>query len=186
MNCLKKEELVLLYYGECNERQTKLFRNHTKECISCRQAFAEIEVTCSQLKEEPPCLESGEVEEVLARVQREAKTPQTASVIKEKLSEFSENIKIALTYKPQLVPVAVVVMVMLLILPFLGRERGAIEREFDILEIEMELSLESVEGSLFELYEEQLNATDQRSHHKRSTPRMKLEEDRSKTLKAAT
>ena len=67
------------------------------------------------------------------------------------INEVFANFRFRLVYKPYLIPVAAALVVVIALTPLLKRRRS-LENEFEILQIEMELSLESLEGSIFDLY----------------------------------
>jgi hypothetical protein len=154
MKCPKKEELTLFYYQELGREDMERIRRHLGECRSCRMRYEQMQSTLSELKTDPIHLESREVEDILQKVKVRLTQRRPKNYLQEKLESFAGSVRLGLGYRPQLIPVAVMLIAVFLILPFMARERRTLERDFAILQIEIELSLDNPEGSLFELYEE--------------------------------
>ena len=54
---------------------------------------------------------------------------------------------------PALIPVAAIIIAIVVTFPFMMKRESSLEREFDILQIQLELSLEDSDASIFDLYQ---------------------------------
>lgn len=153
MRCPKKDKLTLFYYRELAEVETKFIKKHLEGCSRCQKEFQDISLTLSQLSREPLQLQAEEIEDILHKAKARIQKRNLLLEAQERLGDFRRNLRLGLSYRPQLVPILTLVLAVLLVIPFIGRRQRFLQHEFDILQIELELSLENTEGSMFELYE---------------------------------
>ena len=152
MKCLNENELILFYWKEVKEERQKKIENHLKECDRCLESYKSIVSLFARVKSDPPQLSEKEVDGILQNVKAKIQTPAHWNVLKDKIDDFSKRLRLKLTYQPQLVPVAVVLAIVLAVIPFIGKRQAYLDKEFDILQVQVELSLDNPEGSLFDLY----------------------------------
>jgi|GEM_PF-2540933 len=180
MKCPKEKELILFYYRELKKRRYKSIEVHLRECSHCLKRYENIGSFFAQLASKPIQLTSQELESMLQHVKQTTYKPSFLINAKDRLEDFLESIRLGLFYKPQLISVTVALIVILIILPLVGK-RHHLNREFDIIQIEMELSLDSIEGTIFDLYEEELVLMDETSSLEPPTLHSKIETVRRET-----
>lgn len=174
MKCFKEKQLILLYYGELKANQVKLIRKHLGECPDCFKRYEDIKAFSARLTLKPPQLIDGELEDMLKDIKAKVRKPNLWTSISYKINHLLENVRLGVSNKPQLVPVLVALILILVFLPFVGKKERNLDKEFDILRIEIELSLDNLEGSIFELYEEELILMDELSSIKIYIPHKRI------------
>lgn len=173
MRCIKEDELVLFYYRDLKKSRLKLIENHLKTCQHCLKRYKGLESLFARLKSDPLQLKKEELENILTNVRGQIRKHHILDDTRERINTFLQNLRLGLSYKPKLVPVVVILIVALGIWPLIGKIQRPLDREFDILQIEVELSLDNLEWSIFELYEEDFAFIDEMSHLRYPTPRSK-------------
>ena len=161
MRCLKEKELILFYYRELKEGRHKQLAEHLRECPRCLKKYKNIESVFSQIESKPLQLTPQELDSIVENVKARLGKLSFRERVKDRIYEFLQNLRLGLFYKPQLVPVMVALIIILGGLAVVRSRQHFLNREFDILEIEIELSLDDVEGSIFELYEGDLEFNDE-------------------------
>jgi len=155
MRCLKDKKLILYFYKDLNGKESEEISQHLKSCPQCISNYQKIEALNSKIDSTPIELNAQETEEILQRVKGRIDKVSTLDKISGSISGFLKQAIRGLSYRPRLVTVAVTLVVVLALAPFVGKRNvDNIEIEFDILAIQMELAAEDSEASIFELYED--------------------------------
>lgn len=154
MRCLKQKELILLYYNEVTQEKAGVFRSHIKGCSRCAARYSELEQFMHSVDTHSVDVPYKEIEEYVDFVSRKAYevTPRQRGR-KEILSSFLQNIGdglYALFLRPRLALVTVAVITALILFP-LWKKKNTLDKEFDIFQIQMELTLN--EEDLIELFD---------------------------------
>lgn len=173
MSCPKKDKWILFYYRELKPQVLKAMNSHIQECSCCQKEYRALEVSLSQLKSEPVDLSNQEILEIINKAKTKLALPSFIDELKARIADAGENFRLHLSYRPRLVPIALVVTALCVFLPFAVRQRQILNREFDILQIQLELSLENSDVSMFELYEETPSYLDDLSGSRQHTLNIK-------------
>ncbi len=167
MRCLKEKELILFYYREIPEGKLKEIEIHLKECGRCFKRYETIESLFKEITQKRIILSSQEVESMVEDVRQRIYRLSFWEKLKDGINELLQILRYGIVYKPQFVTLAVLLIVALSIVPMAGKKMLT-ERDFNILQIEIELSLDNPEGSIFDLYEGDLSFINERSYLGRS------------------
>ena len=154
MKCPKKEELILFYYRELSREAMDSISEHIKACASCAGEYQRLESFLSGINTEKiqPSLE--DYQRVSQYVRSKA---GQGNPLFDKAGDFLEALRRGLCSQPKLVPVLAVLIIAIGIFVFTNRPGSINGRNFDILQIEIELSLDDHDYSVFDsVYDEML------------------------------
>lgn len=166
MSCLSKKELIMLYYNELEEEKKFKFKEHLKHCNKCSKAYGDVKEFLSQVEVGPVEFAYDDiVNEAVKRITSKQKELSWWERCRYYLEHLRDSWRWQVSYQPRRVIIAVVIILLVLIYPW-RRKSYITHKQFEILEIEMELSLQNLEGiTLFDLLEEE--SIDKENH---STP----------------
>ena len=155
MQCLSKDDLVLFYYGETSRERGEEIGNHLKECSRCFKLYEETKRFLSLLKRERKEMSSFEIESIIRTV-RELIEESSNSRLRKRLGKVFECVFPRFTLRLRLVSVVAAIIICLLFFPvFINKKynnTSALKNKWDILQIEMELSLDDEDASTFDVY----------------------------------
>lgn len=155
MKCIKKQDLVLFYYEELKETIAHNIKEHIDSCSECRQEFENMKSLLEGIFTESIHLEEREIEDMIKASKQKPLKAFFIEGIALRLIGFIDNLKLGLAYRKPLVPVVLTLVLLLGLFSVLRVDKVTLEHEFNILEIQMELSLEEVDqDSIFELYDD--------------------------------
>jgi hypothetical protein len=156
-NCIKRKDLILFYYKELKTPYLKKIESHLKECKNCQKEYKEIDNFLIQLHFKLPEIRKEDIESILDNLKDRLKKENFWVSLKENIRDFFHNLSISLSYRTQLVPVLVALLIIILgIIPWIERYNLYYkDKDFEILQIEAELSVENGESSIFDLYEDE-------------------------------
>lgn len=162
--CLNKNDLILYYYQALKGSQYKNVESHLAKCSHCAQDYERIKHLCREMTGSEIKLSEQDIQGMINAVLEKTQSYGFLAGLKDNLKKFLSDVWLGLSYRPQLVPALVVLIVLLGIVPLISKNRLSVERkvvvekdavvdrEIAILEIEMELSLES-EEDIFDSFE---------------------------------
>lgn len=157
MSCIQDKELILYYYKDLDSPKLKKIAKHLEICAKCMNSYREIEALNSKIDRTLIELSSQETQVILGKVKEKISQDSILDKIANSISDLFKQAIFGLSYRPQLITAAVVLIAVLVVFPFFGKKNlDSIEKEFDILQIQMELAAEDSETSIFELYEDGL------------------------------
>lgn len=156
MNCVKEKELILFYYQELNPQRRRSIEEHINNCCLCSREYANIKSFLTDFKSEKLELTVQDYEKVSKYVLSQA--CQSDNYIFGQMKDFWLSLRRRLFYQPKLIPVLAVIVIMAGI--FLFRGKNQTNENLDILQIELELSLDSHDGSVFDLFDEGISSQD--------------------------
>ncbi len=152
MRCLSKDEIVLFCYGEIEKNQSKEIENHLRECPRCLKIYEGTKEFLSLLKRERKELSSFEIESMVRTV-RERIKESSSNTLRKRLSRIFGNIFPRFTLRLRLVSIVAALVVFLLFLPIFHKYNiSAVENKWDILQTELELSLDDEDPFTFDVY----------------------------------
>ena len=154
MHCVNEKELLLLYYKEIPDDKRATIIEHLAVCETCKEKYQQVIFCLEKFDAGRLHLTSDELESVMVRVHEKLDAATSWQVLYEKIASGVAAVRMGLLYRPQLIPVLVVLFLMLSLVPFSTHRQQGLEGQFDILQIQMELSLEDDNVSIFDLYEE--------------------------------
>lgn len=156
MKCIGEKNLILFYYRELGSDKLILIERHLKECERCSQEYGKIKSLFAWIKPQTVKLNSADYNKIIEAVKGKVYKTSFWFSLKEKLADFWDNLRLGLSYRPQLVPILVSLIILLVTVPLIISKKAAVsDRNVDILQIEMELSLEDNDDlSIFDFYEE--------------------------------
>lgn len=155
MKCIGEKDLILFYYGELENDKLILIERHLKECEKCSQEYGRIKSLFAWVKPQTVKLNSADYNKIIEAVKGKVYKTSFWFSLKEKLVDFWDNLRLGLSYRPQLVPIIVILIILSVTVPLIISKKTAVsDRNIDILQIEMELSLDSDDLSIFDFYEE--------------------------------
>ena len=163
MKCLKEKELILFYYQELQSSRHQEVKRHLKECDTCSLRYRKIESLLKEVAKEQITLTSREVEEMVSNVKHGISRVSFWDKLIIGFNELAGNLRYKMAYRPQLAMAAVFLVVVLTVIPIANRQKALTEKDFSILQIEIELSYDSLEGSIFDLYEDDMSFMDETS-----------------------
>jgi len=153
--CIKENELVLFYYQELKTKRLKFITLHLKECAFCSQRYKKIESFLASFQFPPLSLSEEDLKIMLENLKREK--PSLIEKFKNRLKEIFHYFHLKLAYQPQIGIILTAFILILCILPFRERNFFYVDKNVEILQIEMELSSDEFINSIFELYEYNYN-----------------------------
>lgn len=156
MKCVKEKELVLFYYQELNPQRMSLIEEHLSNCYLCGREYANIKSFLTNFKSDKLELTAQDYKKVSEYVF--SKTSQSDNYIFGQVKDFWLSLRRSLFYQPKLIPVLAVLIIMAGIFFFRGKNET--NENLDILQIELELSLDSHDGSVFDLFDEGISSQD--------------------------
>ncbi len=152
MRCLSKDELILFYYDEVEERRKEKIKEHLNTCSRCRKLYEETKEFMGLLKANRIEISPSEIETIVRTVKTRIGYSK-AGLLTDRLDAFLKSVFRGFTNRRPLVPVIITVIVFLLLIPFLRHKRDiSFSRNLEIIEVEMELSLEDEDASEFDIY----------------------------------
>jgi len=155
--CLTKQDLILFYYQELERSELNDWETHLKECPRCASEYEKIKGLLTQIPREEITLTDQEIDIMLKGTKERLRTYGIWARIKDSAAEFFNNVRLGLSYRPQLIPIlAAVLIAVSLVIPWANRNYLLRNRNIDILEIEIELSLDIEGDSIFDFYEDEL------------------------------
>lgn len=161
MKCLGEKDLILFYYRELKINELEIITRHLKDCRKCFKKYEKIEAFFTQLQFQKVKLDSKDYEKIIETVRDNVHKTDFWLDLKEKLVDFWDNLRLGLSYRPVLVPILAVLIILLVMFPFIGRISRVTDRDFDILQIEMELSLEDDEWTVSDIYDDETFLTEE-------------------------
>lgn len=155
MRCFKRKKLFLFYYRELKKDKLKIIEEHLRKCPSCSNEYKNIETLLNRTRLSKPQLETKDLDLILRNVRNKLEAPTFWEAFKCRIKELAQNLYLGLLFRRQLIPVMLTLVIILAVFPLFRSSRYQIEKEFDILQIELELSLENTDQeSIFEIYED--------------------------------
>ena len=155
MKCPEKKELIVFYYGELSSARKHLVEKHLSVCERCAQSYEQIKTLCGQLAHPQVQLSSSDYTQIIDGVREKLAQRTWWQEAKEWLTDVGATAWRGFTYRPQLIPVLVVTLLVLVIVPLTRRAVYHDNNNFDILAVEIELS-ENYEWSVFDDYEDEM------------------------------
>jgi hypothetical protein len=182
MKCPKKKELILLYYNELSQNRIDLLKDHIRGCTACSQKYHEIEAFLSGIKADRLEPTGQDYKNVTEYIQSKVHLSTGITAIFDRIQDIFYTLRLQAFYQTKLVPVLAVLIIMLGVFSFIN-SKGTISSRTDlaILEIEMELSLEDHETSIFDLFDDELFLEDMTTIPERSILHSRWEGVRAKT-----
>ena len=157
MRCPKEKELLLYYYQELKPKKQKYIEYHLNDCPRCSAKYSSAKSFLNHLQSRSIELKNEEVEQMITAVKEKVNEASAWGVLKEKIKDFLAALRMGFFYRPQLIPAIIVLIAFLSIPSFFNNRQHRVDRDFDILTVEVELSLDTLEGSIFDLYEVGIN-----------------------------
>ncbi|MFH1768054.1 MAG: hypothetical protein ABH858_02695 [Candidatus Omnitrophota bacterium] len=154
MRCPSKSELTLFYYQDVSQDLYKRIEDHLARCSDCGKQYSDLASFLGKINKEEVKLSSKDIETILYNVKRKIEQPSFLDRAREMVNRLLEQARLGFLARRQFVPVVVILLLVLTVMPFLGRRQDSLDKELAIFEIEMELSVDNLEGSLFDLYEQ--------------------------------
>ncbi len=147
MNCnIFKEKGILYLYGELNEREMQIFRQHIESCPYCKEEIAGLKETISVFREKNMDRPGEHIFESIAHAG------------KEKKSFFNGNVLSFNRRSPVFTFCSIAVLLMIGFLFFYGKDLGFLRKEvFWQLEDEIEAVRIEVDGYV-DVFDEEINA----------------------------
>jgi hypothetical protein len=156
MRCLSKKELILLYYNELNENITLKFKSHLRACGECSQRYLDLKQFLSGLSRDDIHISGEELDTLIDKVKERLSSPTLWERWKLKLEYIKDGLG-WIIYQPQPAFLIGLLIIITLITFPLWRRSTDLNKEYKILEIEMELSLQDLEQiTIFDMLEEEL------------------------------
>ena len=150
MKCPAVDTLILYHYRELSHRQSEDVKVHLDACGVCKQAYQRLLQDCGALRTERFELSSQEIESMLGEVRR-VLDQRRAKSWRERIIPTGDRLETA--SRKVLVPVLAMCLAFVVVMPIVGRQR-ALEKEFAILQLQLEMAVEEEDVSMFELYDE--------------------------------
>lgn len=156
MCCLSKKDIIMLYYNELEEGEKIKYKEHLKDCNRCRKIYEEIQDTLSRIEAQP--LEfayQDMVDEAVKEITSKQREITLWQRLRYSIEQLRDNWFWRLNYRPQRAIVTLAIILLVFIYPW-RKKIDVTQKQFEILEIEMELSLQNLEEiTLFDLLEEE-------------------------------
>lgn len=153
MKHIKEKDLILFFYDEIAEKKKKEISLHIKDCAQCSQRYENLKQFLKEVKTKVPQVSSVDIDKIVVNAVESVAKERMPLKFKQGLNDFCEKIGFFTRkyfLRPQL---ALIVMTVLafIIYPLRVDNKFSLEEEFNLLEIEMELSLED-DSSIVDIY----------------------------------
>ena len=144
--------MVLFCYGEIAEKQKREIENHLKECGRCFRLYEESKKFFSTLKIQKKEISSLEIEALIKAV-RARLTDEKGENLREKVGYFFNGLWYGIIFRYKVASVIAGIIIFLLLLPTVKYKKTPTSNlSMEILQVEMELSLEDEDISEFDVY----------------------------------
>jgi hypothetical protein len=153
MKCVKDRELILFYYQETGRHFTSRIEQHLKSCSLCRKRYDDLLAFLQTASSAPQDLTSQEIEAMVNNIREASQAESFLARVQQRYMELTEAMSARLRYKPRLVPVALALVLLFAGTTLYHQRKLQLQREYEILEIQVELSMESFDESVFDVYD---------------------------------
>ncbi len=153
MRCFKEKDLILFYYQEIGKKKSSLLAEHLNTCSRCREEYKKIESLFAEAKADPVELTDQDLETIVQNIRGEIRKHSLSIALEDIVRRFFNGLAVILL-RPRVIAVAAVLILALLLPSLIGKRDKSLDKEFDIFQTQMYISLDNIEGSIFELYEE--------------------------------
>jgi hypothetical protein len=142
MNCPAQRDWILFYYGDLESQKAKELKKHLIICPSCRKEYEKMGDFLNAIAKDKVKLDDKQLSEILEKVMKRTGPHIDAWVsFKENLNYGFEGIIRLITYKPQVVFAALVILFSAIFISFNELKDYQLTQE-SIVEMEDELILE--------------------------------------------
>ncbi|MCD6583177.1 MAG: hypothetical protein J7K71_00595 [Candidatus Omnitrophica bacterium] len=155
MRHLSLKDLASLCYVDSDTQVNSKLVHHLRVCPKCLREYQKLKILLSDLTIKLPQIKEEEVEKLIERVKERTLEPNFLERVKYRWDYLIVHLRWRLA--PQLLIATVAVILALIILPWWRSYN--LNREFNILQLEAELSLEDLNNiSPFDFWEDTINS----------------------------
>ena len=141
MRCFSQKELISLFYGEVGRKKEEFFRSHICECARCSRAYSKMKAFLCSI--EPATIEISQIELDRCSDLATEKVLNPIFARRRNLRDILDFLKQWITLifpRPCVVGISSGVCAFFILASLWGWNYYALNREFDIFEIQMELT----------------------------------------------
>jgi|GEM_PF-2552235 len=141
MKCLSEKQMLLFFYNELKPQGKKLTEEHLSVCRHCSGRYDKLNNFLNIADKEKVDISRDNLNEILRQIEPFVKPESALTRMQQKLSFIVQDVLAALTRRPQVAVVALMIIAVISLLPVINKGRMEMSRE-DVVDIEMELVFE--------------------------------------------